>query len=205
MLGTLALLAVANMPNLLTFPQNFSRRSNSTDIRCTITNEVTVASNILAILFRAYIPFIIMLVLDVIVFKRIRKSKHRVGVIQIGDQIQKKQPGQISNKEYNFIISTIIIDLMFVFFYTPSAAYSSITVADVYINWDPFTSAAISVYNSCALLLAYLYSVVLLFIFFILNRFFRKEIFSFLRLNKIFQSLNQSLVETGLTLHRINQ
>ena len=187
------------MANLLTF-QQAAIRFNATVILCsTPTNEVTVASNVLTILFRCYIPFTIMLVFDVIVFKRLRKSKRRVGVIQMG---QRKQSHQISNKEYNFIISTIIIDLTFVLFYTPTAAHSSITVADVYINWDRITSAAISVFNSCSLFLAFLYSVVQFFIFFILNRYFRNEVFTILRINKLFPDLNQTMMETGSIINR---
>lgn len=195
MLGILALLVVANMPSLLTFPQTLVR-SNVTYVYCSTAKEVTVASNILTVLFRAYIPFSIMLVLDIIVFKRLRKSKRRVGVTQMGQQ---KQPGQISNKEYNFIVSTIIIDLTFVLFYTPAAAYLLITVADTFVDWDRLTSAAIYLFSGCALLLAFLYSNVSFFIFFIINRYFRNEVFTILRINKLFPDLNQTMMETGST------
>jgi hypothetical protein len=189
MLGTLALLAVANMPNLLSYPLFFGRF-------CSTANDVTVAANILAILFRAYIPFGLMLAFDIIVLKRLRKSKRRVAVTQMG---QRKQPGQVSNKEYNFIVSTILIDIAFLLFYTPIAAYISMTVADVYVNWDRLATAAINLLYSCAMLTAYLYSVWLLVIFFIFNRYFRNEVFTVLRLNKFFPHLNQSVMETGST------
>ena len=191
MLGTLALLAVANMPNLLSYPQFFGRFAI-----CTTANEVTVAANILAILFRAYIPFGLMLAFDIIVLKRLRKSKRRVAVTQMG---QRKQPGQVSNKEYNFIVSTILIDIAFLLFYTPIAAYISMTVADVYVNWDRLATAAINLLYSCAMLTAYLYSVWLICIFFIFNRYFRNEVYTVLRLNKVFPDLNQSVMETGST------
>ena len=191
MLGTLALLVVANMPNLLSYPQFFGRFAF-----CTIANDVTVAANILAILFRAYIPFGLMLAFDIIVLKRLRNSKRRVAVTQMG---QRKQPGQVSNKEYNFIVSTILIDIAFLLFYTPIAAYISMTVADVYVSWDRLASAAINLLYSCAMLTAYLYSVWLLVIFFIFNRYFRNEVYTVLRLNKVFPDLNQSVMETGST------
>lgn len=191
MLGTLALLVVANMPNLLSYPQFFGRFAF-----CTISNDVTVAANVLAILFRAYIPFGLMLAFDIIVLKRLRKSKRRIAVTQMG---QRKQPGQISNKEYNFIVSTILIDIAFLLFYTPIAAYISMTVADVYVNWDRLATAAINLLYSCAMLTAYLYSVWLLVIFFIFNRYFRNEVYTVLRLNKVFPDLNQSVMETGST------
>ena len=135
-----------------------------------------------------------MLVLDIIVFRRLRKSRQRVGVTQIG---QRKQPGQFSNKEYNFIISTIFIDLTFVVFYTPISAHVTITVVNLYVAWDPLTAAIFNVYYNVALLVVYLYSVVLLFIFVIFNRYFRSEVFSLLRLNRLFPDLNRTLLATG--------
>lgn len=197
MLGTLVLIGVANIANLLQYTVTYFGWFTF----CTMTSQVTVAGNILAILFRAYIPFGLMLALDIIVFKRLRTSKRRVGVIQMG---QRKQPGEVSNREYNFIISTILIDLTFVLFYTPVSIYISITVVDVYVNWDPLFSKALDVFYSCALLTVYLYSVVLLFIFFILNRYFRNEVFTLLRLNKLFSSLNNNptlMMETASTLN----
>ena len=185
-LGVLILLATADIANLISYPLQNGR--------CFTSNDAQVAANILSILFRAYIPFTIMLVFDYIVFKRLRQSKRRVGVTQMG---QRKQSNQVSNKEYTFIVSTIIIDLTFVLFYTPIAIYVSITVVDVYINWDQMTSAILNVFYSCSLLASFLFSVWLIFIFFVLNRYFRNEAIAFLRLNKFFPDLNQTLMETG--------
>ena len=189
-LGVLILLATADIANLISYPvQNGNR------VTCFTSNDAQVAANILSILFRAYIPFTIMLVFDYIVFKRLRQSKRRVvAVTQMG---QRKQSNQVSNKEYTFIVSTIIIDLTFVLFYTPIAVYVSITVVDVYINWDQMTSAILNVFYSCSLLASFLYSVWLIFIFFVLNRYFRNEAIAFLRLHRIFPDLNQTLMETG--------
>ena len=184
MFGTLVLVSAANMPNLLSYPTKFFWLTI-----CTTPTDASVAGNIITILFRAYIPFTLMLIFDIIVFRRLKASKRRVGVTQMG---QRKQPGTISNKEYNFIISTIFIDLAFVVFYTPVAVYVSITVADTYVNWDQLTSTAINLFYSCAMLLAYYYSVLLLVIFFVLNRYFRNEIFTVLRLNTMFPSLSQT-------------
>ena len=198
MAGTLVLIIVANMANLLTFPVTIiGSRFNYT--YCSITNEVITSSNIITILFRAYIPFTLMLVFDVIVFKRLRKSKRRVGVTQIG---QRKQPGQFSNKEYNFILSTIFIDLTFVAFYTPVVVYISIQVADLYIDWNRLTSAAFSILYGLAMFLSYLYSVLPLLIFFIFNRYFRNEIFTVLRLNKIFTVLRLNKIFPAINLNQ---
>ena len=175
MLGTFALLAVANMPNLLTYP--LQGRT------CYYSAQANAAASIISILMRAYIPFGLILVFDVIVFKRLRKSKIRVGVIQLGQQ---RQLGQISNKEYKFILSTLFIDLTFILFYTPISAHATITVIDLYISFDNFTAAVINVFYFSALLTVYLYSVFLFVICLVFNRYFRNEAITILRLNKLF-------------------
>jgi hypothetical protein len=186
MLATLGFIAAANSPNLITYSQNYGWYSS-----CVVNNQAVAASNIISILLLAYIPFTLMLIFDVIVFKRIRKSRQRVGVTvtQMG---QRKQPGQISNKEYNFIVSTIFIDLTFVIFYTPISAQVTYTVISLYVKWDSLTVAAFNILYSCGLLLFYLYSVLLFWIFFAFNRYFRNEVFYVLRLNRLFSRLNQT-------------
>ena len=170
---------MANMPNLLSYPQQ--GRNNF----CIMSNEATAAANIILIFLRAYIPFTLMLIFDVIVFKKLRNSRRRVGMIQMGQQRQPERISKISNKEYKFILSTIFIDLTFILFYTPISAHVTITVFNLYISWDMFTGAVINVFYNCALLTIYLYSVFLFVIFLVFNRYFRNEAFSILRLNKL--------------------
>ena len=176
MLGTFGVLAVANMPNLLSYPQQGRM------VVCKMSNQATSAANIISILFRVYIPFVLMLVFDVIVFKKLRQSKRRVGMIQMGHQ---RQFGQFSNKEYKFILSTLFIDLAFILFYTPISAHVTITVVNLYVSWDRLTAAVLNVFYSSALLTVYLYSVVLFVIFLVFNRYFRNEVITILRLNKL--------------------
>ena len=135
-----------------------------------------------------------MLVMDLVVFKRLRQSKRRVAVTQMG---QRKQSNQISNKEYNFIISTIFIDLSFVVFYTPAAVHLSISVADIFITWDTLTTNAITLLYNCAILTAFLYSVFTFLMFFVLNRYFRSEVYTLLRINRLFPELSQTVLESG--------
>lgn len=116
---------------------------------------------------------------------------------------QRKQPGHVSNKEYSFLISTILIDLTFMLFYTPIAVYVSVSVADTYVNWDLFTKFAFYLFYSCAMLTSFLYSVVTFFLFLLLNRYFRSEVFTLLRLNKFFPDLGQTVMDTGSTNNAI--
>ena len=186
MLGTLVFIATANMPNLLSYTINNNIIINYNP--CVQTNEARAAANIISILLRAYIPFTLMLVFDIIVFKRLRQSKRRVGVILMGQQTQ---PGHISNKEYRFILSTIFIDLTFVVFYIPVSIYVTATVVNLYVRWDSVVTAGFNLFYNSAILFAYLYSALMFFIFLIFNRFFRHEVFNILRLHKLFPNLTQ--------------
>ena len=187
MLGTLAFIAIGNIANLVSYRSTWF--SN-----CQQSNEATAASNIISILLRAYIPFALILTFDVIVFKRLRNSRRRVGVTQMG---QRKQPGQFSNKEYNFIITPLFIDLTFILFYTPISAHVTITVVNLYIPpVDFLTSAALNVYYSCALLVVFLFSVLQLFLFFMFNRYFRSEAFRILHINRFFPEISQTVLDS---------
>jgi hypothetical protein len=187
MIGALLLLAVANVPSLLPYTDS---KGN-----CITTNDIETARNIQTILFRVYIPFVLMLVMDVIVFKRLRQSKRRVAVTTT----QTGQSHQISNREYSFMISTIYIDLSFVVFYTPAAVHLSITIVDLFVDWDTLMGTVINILYNCSILTAFLYSVQTFFMFFILNRYFRNEVISILRLNKLFSKFNQTSVGNAST------
>ena len=183
MIGAFLLLAAANVPSLLPYTDSSGN--------CITTNDIETARNIQTILFRVYIPFALMLVMDVIVFKRLRHSKRRVAVMG--------QQNQISNREYNFMISTIYIDLSFVVFYTPAAVHLSITIVDLFVDWDTLMGTVINILYNCSILTAFLYSVQTFFMFFILNRYFRNEVISILRLNKLFSKFNQTSVGNAST------
>ena len=187
-MGTFVLLAIANMPNLLTYPDSTGT--------CRTASDVSIARNVLTILFRVYIPFVIMLVMDVIVFKRLRQSRRRIGVSQMG---QRKQSNQISIKEYNFLISTLLIDLSFVVFYTPAAAHLALSLSTLFVTYDSVTTAAINLLYSCGILTAFLYSVLTFFLFFIFNRYFRNEVYTVLRINRLFPEMSQTVMESGST------
>ena len=184
------------MPNLLSYPQKYFWFVN-----CVQSNEAQTAANIISILLRAYIPFTLMLVFDVIVFKRLRNSRRRVGVTQMG---QRKQPGQFSNKQYNFIISTIFIDLTFILFYTPISGHVTVTVIDLYVSWSSLTAAGLGILYYTALFVVFLFSVVQIFIFLIFNRYFRIEAFYVLRLYKFFPNVNETVIETASKNSNIN-
>lgn len=133
---------------------------------------------------RIYIPFTLMVTFNGIVIKRLQKSKK----ITRGTTTTT----QMSNREYKFKLATVIIDFTFLAFYTPMAVNLSFGIVDIInnsISNDPMADVIINVlFANVAQLLAFAYSVIMIFIFVIFNKIFRKEIISLLRLNRIFPS-----------------
>lgn len=149
-----------------------------------------------------------MITLNVIVLRRLRQSKIRVGVANVTRMGQQKnQPGQLSNKEYKFIISTLFIDITFFLFYTPLAAFITISgVQTIYANlFEPLTAAFVSLFYSATQVLALFYSVASFFIFAVFNRYFRGEVIVVLRLKRFLPKVfneNVSILNNDTPLNR---
>lgn len=138
-----------------------------------------------------------MITFNLVVFRRLRKSKIRVGVAnvtQIGQQ--PNQPGVISNKEYRFFMSTLFIDITFFVFYTPLGAFITLWSV-VTINpsgFDSVSTAMIFLLFSTAQILTLIYSMCSFFIFAVFNRYFRGEVIAVLRLRRFFPTVfNESI------------
>lgn len=137
-----------------------------------------------------------MLTLNLFVFRRLRRSKSKVNILQTNGAI--KNSNHISAKEHHFIVSTLFIDLVFFLFYTPTAVYISIWSANIYTlsAWTPLSSAILNIFLNCSQTLVYLYSVLLIFAFVVFNRTFRIEVVEMLRLKMIFPSLSHQNYDT---------
>lgn len=161
---------------------------------CFMHFQVAAATNVIAILMRVYIPFVITFCLNMIVISRLKKSKNTVrGATQI---INGKQPGKITNKEYKFKMATITIDFTFLVFYTPLAVNLTFNIVDLddSISNDPFLNAVINnLFSNLSTLLAFSYSIALVFMFFIFNRYFREELAIILRLRQVSSQQESSL------------
>lgn len=154
---------------------------------CSQTADANIATTVLTIVSRIYIPFACMLTLNLIVLRRLRQSKIRVGVANVTRMGQQKnQPGQLSSKDYKFIVSMLFIDITFFVFYTPLAVtmtlYSVTTINSTL--FDPVTNAWILLAYSTAQALALIYSVSSFFIFAVFNRYFRGEVIAVLHLKR---------------------
>lgn len=139
--------------------------------------KVNVVNNLLSILFRIYIPFTLMITLNLIVISRLTKSKQSVhSVAPNNNNVAAKK---MSKKEFRFKITMIIIDFTFLAFYTPMAI--NLTFGIVYMNngsigGNPYSDFVISrLFSIIAQLIAVSYSSLIFFIFLIFNRIFRQE------------------------------
>lgn len=187
MAGLLVLILATNYTNLLTY--------NVGQARCQTSSDINIATNIIALLMRVYVPFALMVIFNGFVIKRLRKSKIKVGAIatQIGQK--KKQRGQMSQKEYKFIVSTIIMDFIFFAFYTPLAVYLIMSIVDLFsgaLSSNPLTSQITSFYSNIVQLLAYSYHTVVIFIFSGFNKFFRIEIRKLLCLQRCYPVVTET-------------
>ena len=196
MLACLALILITNMTNLLSYPVNIGPNVTI----CFMSDEASVATSLIASLMRVFIPFGVMLTLNLLVVRRLRRSKARVSVlslIKVGSQIQNKSR-PLTRKEFKFIVSTLIIDFIYLVFYLPLGIDFLIQTYNIFddsINFNPLATAIYNLYNYVSQFFAISHTSALFFIFVIFNRFFRNELIVLLRLDKVFPSLQS---ESGI-------
>lgn len=191
MFGILIFVLAISSGNLFTTTKSFPFMGSSFTY-CTQSSDANIATSVLTIVSRIYLPFAFMLTFNLIVLRRLRQSKIKVGVAnvtQIGQQ--RSQPGQLTNKDYKFIISTLFIDITFFVFYTPLAAFITLfSLTTIYTNLlDPVTYAWTYLFYSATQNLALIYSVASFFIFAVFNRYFRGEVIAVLRLKRFFPTV----------------
>lgn len=206
MLTCLSLILITNVTNLLSYPSVLvsddeydddmttslntisvnSSTSGSNLIVCSSTAATYVATSLIAILMRIFIPFTTMVTLNALVLMRMRRSRQRVTTSTTSSKSSKR--------DVRFAVSTIVVDFMFLVFYTPLAGFLALSIASlVDANvWSPLTGALIDLFSSVAQLLAFAHSVALVFIFVACNRYFRSELVDLLiRLARVFGFGNQ--------------
>lgn len=95
--------------------------------------------------------------------------------------------GTFTAKEYKFTIATITMDLIFLCFYVPVSVNLTLNIVDTFtrIFNTPLAIAQYRFYSNVSQLIAFTYHSIIIFIFYAFNQFFRAELISILRLNKI--------------------
>lgn len=220
-MACLSLILITNVTNLLSYPSvlvsddeydddmtttsvnstnvNSSSSASSSRIVCTATEATYIATSLIAILMRIFMPFTVMVTLNALVLMRVRRSRRRVTTSSASTS---------SKRDVRFAVSTIVVDFMFLVFYTPLAGFLALSIASlVDANvWSPLTGALIDLFSSVAQLLAFAHSVALVFIFVACNRYFRNELVDLLvRLVRILGFGNQCHVQQSDSHIRVNQ
>lgn len=178
MLSFLLLILITNITNLMSYPVN-------NIMNCSSTYEVDTATYIIFILMRFCIPFGVMLTLNLVIIIRLKQSKRASNLVQIASTQHVNGSRQMTNKQFRFTVSTIFIDMVFLFFYLPLGVNLGIASYFHYVN--PLTSDNVfNVFSFSTQMLALFHSSVLIFLFIAFNKCFREEFILLFRLNYIF-------------------
>lgn len=156
---------------------------------CYTSTDVSLTAGIMVVITRTYAPFFLMLTLNFVVFRRLRRSKAKVGILPSQTRLNAKSGGDfLSRKEYKFIVSTLFIDLAFFLYYTPNAVYLSIWIANInqLSKWPLLSQAILQLFFNITHLCVLLYSVSTIFMFTVFNSYFRQELIYLLRLQRFF-------------------
>lgn len=149
---------------------------------------------------RVYIPFVLMIGMNILIIRKIRQSKIKSKTVNINPVIIQNQnlssnslvnfvdavsTGKMTGKEYKFMVSTITMDFIFLILYLPVAVNLTLNIVDIYMNLSntELNAAAFSFYSNVSQLVAYLYHVIDIFMFMAFNKFFRDEFLLVFRLN----------------------
>lgn len=170
----------------------------------------------MVVLMRTYVPFLLMLTLNFVVFKRLKRSKAKVGFqvlhhLTLTPQARKKAKsragGRLTRKEYKFIVSALFIDLAFLIYYLPNAVHTSVWIAnmDKLSSWDLLSLTVFDLYFNLSQLCILLYLVSTILMFTVLNSYFRQELIHLFRLQRLFtHNLGLTNQSSSTSLQRPN-
>lgn len=197
LLGILALVLCTNSTNLITWSKTtVDKATNVSSSVCYMDTSVNIVTNLIAIAMRIYLPYFMMFTLNVIIIKRLRQSKRRVGLVVTNyipnlTSIRGQRQGRLSNKEYKFTVGTMMMDLVFLVVQIPVGTWLTLSVVDFFTNMfraNPVANARFGLFANVAQLLAFSYSMAIIFMFIIFNKTFRYELIALFRLHRFFPS-----------------
>jgi hypothetical protein len=160
------------------FDSNSNRTMNMTvlSLSCTISSELGLATDILNVLMRSYIPFVLMIFLNVSMTRRFLRSK----------KISTSRNRSLK-REYIFTLTVFGMSLTFFVFYLPWSVYyvlnrifqsiSSLQTAQI--------DAQLNIFQSIAFSIAYANNWSLFFVNVVFNGVFRKEFFNMMAFRRL--------------------
>ena len=164
--GIFVLISSANSFHFVLYVSISTRNNNN-------FNQLFIINNLIDILMKICIPYLIIVVFDLMVIVRLRRSK---------PELRSRQPRR--NKSYRFTINTILIDLLFLIFNIPSILIFYFKRI-LNLNSPPLPIQVLP-------LLANIYSHLFFILFFIFNRIFRHEFVSIFKRNSCFNYIYNS-------------
>ncbi|CAF0879695.1 unnamed protein product [Brachionus calyciflorus] len=193
---------ITNSTNLISnsvISISFNNLTNQTVISesCVQTKIVSLATDFIAILMRLYIPFLIMVILNLLVIKKLYRTKKRVKkstsntiLIQVttsSKNLVSNGQRTFSNKEYKFVFATITMDLVFWIFYAPVSINLTLSIVNTFtrIFTQRVPAANYSLYSNLSQLMAFTYHSVAIFMYLAFNQHFRAEFLALFKLNSI--------------------
>ena len=188
----ICLILITNCTNLIYYSEtkiNFNNKTNLTTVitTCIQTKQVSIATDFISILMRLYIPLFIMVALNLIVVKKLFKSKKKV---------KKNQTVSVHNSsktnEHKFMISTITMDFIFWIFYVPVSINLTLSIINTFPGAldPPIAAAKYKFYVNCSQLVAFTYHSVIIFIQVTFNHYYRNEFFILFRIKKVLSILH---------------
>ena len=137
-----------------------------TGIQC---DEVVILTEIVKILMEFVIPYLFMVIVDLMVIIRLRKSKTGLG---------ERQPASRNSKSLRFSRNTVLIDFIYLIFNFPPIIFNLYSIF-LFINPDVnFFDTFIYVIPMFNNIFPYIYPSILFLVFVTFNRIFRSEFLS---------------------------
>nr|QVK45691.1 G protein-coupled receptor [Proales similis] len=164
----LALLALFNAPNFFYSLSQLNVSQGNRTVRivlCTASSQLATATNLVSIALRTFIPFTVMITLDVLILLHVAKAKGRM------------RRGS-ARREHFFTLVVVAFNGVFVLFNAPLSISYLITTIQTALNikLDPLQSTVFRFAQICAVYFAYTVQVFSFLIIAALNKLFRQQL-----------------------------
>lgn len=193
------IIVILNSPLLVSYRvYSFDNSStNRTKTRCQSIDSIIILNNLMASLMRIYLPFVIMIVLNLLAIRALRRSRQRLDKYKINGLTKHGSnnslptgASKMSSIEYRFTVSNLAIDFIFLIFYLPLAVFIMFNIVTA-INNTTETSATFNLFANLAQMFAFTFHLVDIIIFLAFNPKIRNDLFIAFGL-KWFSIQNQS-------------
>lgn len=165
--------------------------TNLTQKTCNFINSIVILNNFIALFMRVYLPFLIMIVLNLLSIRNLKQSRLRSNkfshqmasgksqTINSNCKNNKKRV-KMSSIEYRFTVSNLALDFIFLGFYLPIVVFYTLVIVDTFANIfqnDISKTAGFNFFSNLAQMCAFTFHLVDIVIFLALNPKIRDEFF----------------------------